>query len=78
MDFKVIFDNCSLLFEYFGWYSILLVLGTFTLMIPLNLLYKKIMKKEVLIIKMVNGIGNAMKCAPFTNGLLKCRNLALK
>ena len=48
MDFKVIFDNCALLFEYFGWYSILLVVGTFGLMIPLNLLYKKIMKKESL------------------------------
>lgn len=44
----MIFDNCSLLFEYFGWYSVLLVLATFGLMIPLNLLYKKIMKKESL------------------------------
>ena len=49
MDFKVIFDNCALLFEYFGWYSILLVAGTFALMIPLNILYKKIMKKESLV-----------------------------
>lgn len=48
MDYKVVFDNCALLFEYFGWYSILLVIGTTGLMIPLNLLYKKIMKKDSL------------------------------
>lgn len=46
MDYKVVFDNCALLFEYFGWYSILLVIGTTGLMIPLNLLYKKLMKKD--------------------------------
>lgn len=46
MDYKVVFNNCALLFEYFGWYSILLVVGTTGLMIPLNLLYKKIMKKD--------------------------------
>lgn len=46
MDYKVVFDNCALLFEYFGWYSILLVVGTTGLMIPLNLLYKKLMKKD--------------------------------
>lgn len=48
MDYKVVFDNCKLLFDYFGWYSFLLVLGTTALMIPINLLYKKIMKKECL------------------------------
>lgn len=48
MDYKVIFDNASLLFEYFGWYSILLVVGSFILMIPINLLYKKIMAKQSL------------------------------
>lgn len=48
MDYKVVFNNCALLFEYFGWYSILLVVGTTGLMIPLNLLYKKIMKKDSL------------------------------
>lgn len=46
MDYKIIFDNGTLLFEYFGWYSLLLVLGTTLLMIPINLLYKKIMKAE--------------------------------
>lgn len=48
MDLKVIFDNCTLLFEYFDWYAILLVFGVFGLMLPLNLIYKKIMKKESL------------------------------
>lgn len=46
MDYKVVFDNCKLLFDYFGWFSILLVVGTTGIMIPLNILYKKIMKKE--------------------------------
>lgn len=48
MDYKVVFDNCKLLFEYFGWFSILLVVGTTGIMIPINLLYKKLMKKECL------------------------------
>lgn len=49
MDYiTVIFNDAKLLFEYFGWYSILLVVGVFGLMIPLNLLYKKVMKKESL------------------------------
>lgn len=46
MDYKVVFENCALLFDYFGWYSILLVVATTGIMIPLNLLYKKIMKSE--------------------------------
>jgi len=46
MDYKVVFDNCKLLFEYFGWFSILLVVGTTGIMIPLNILYKKCIKKE--------------------------------
>lgn len=46
MDYKVVFDNCALLFDYFGWYSILLVVATTGIMIPLNMLYKKLMKTE--------------------------------
>lgn len=48
MDYKVVFDNCSLLFDYFGWYSILLVVATTGIMIPINMLYKKLMKTESL------------------------------
>ena len=48
MDYKVIFDNCKLLFDYFGWFSILLVVGTTGIMIPLNILYKKLIKKDSL------------------------------
>lgn len=46
MDYKVVFDNCKLLFDYFGWFSILLVVATTGLMIPVNILYKKFIKKE--------------------------------
>lgn len=46
METSSIIDNCKLLFSYFGWYSILLVIGTTLLMIPINLLYKKIMAKD--------------------------------
>ena len=48
MDYQKFFDTGKMLFEHFGWYSLLLVLGTTLLMIPLNLLYKKLMKKESL------------------------------
>lgn len=48
MNYQAIFDNAKLLFEYFSWYSLLLVLGTTLVMIPLNILYKKIMKKDSL------------------------------
>lgn len=48
MDYKVVFDNCALLFEYFGWYSIFLVVATTGIMIPVNMLYKKLMKTESL------------------------------
>ena len=48
MDYPKIFDNAKLLFEYFGWYSLLLVLGTTLIMIPLNILYKKIMANDSL------------------------------
>lgn len=41
-------EEAKMLFEYFGWYSIFLVLITTTLMIPINLLYKKIFKKDSL------------------------------
>ena len=39
-------DNGKMLFENFGWFSVLLVLGTTLIMIPINMLYKKLMKKE--------------------------------
>ena len=41
-----IIDNCKLLFDYFGWYALLLVAGVTLLMIPINLLYKKIMVSD--------------------------------
>lgn len=46
--FQEFFEAGNMLFEHFGWYSLLLVLGTTLLMIPLNLLLKKIMKKDSL------------------------------
>lgn len=46
--FQEFCDASKMLFEHFGWYSLLLVLGTTLLMIPLNLLLKKIMKKDSL------------------------------
>lgn len=48
MDYQKFFDTGKMLFEHFGLYAILLVLGTTILMIPVNLLYKKLMKKESL------------------------------
>lgn len=39
-------EDAKMLFGHFGWYSILLVVGTTLLMIPLNLLYKKLFKKD--------------------------------
>lgn len=47
-NFQEFFEAGNMLFEHFGLYSLLLVLGTTLLMIPLNLLYKKIMKKDSL------------------------------
>lgn len=48
MSFEHILEEATLLFEYFGLFSLLLVLGTFLLMIPLNIVYKKIMKTQSL------------------------------
>ena len=48
MDYQKFFDTGKMLFEHFGWYSLFLVLGTTLLMIPINLLWKKVMKKESL------------------------------
>lgn len=42
-------DEAKMLFENFGWYSIILVVITTVLMIPINLLYKKLFKKESLV-----------------------------
>lgn len=47
-NFQELSDAGKMLFEHFGWYSLLLVLGTTLLMMPINLLYKKIMKKDSL------------------------------
>lgn len=48
MDYQKFFDTGKLLFERFGWYSVLLVIATTLIMIPVNMLYKKIMKNESL------------------------------
>lgn len=48
MSIQAIGTEAIKMFEVFGWYSILLVLGTTFLMIPINELYKLIMKKESL------------------------------
>ena len=48
MDYQNFFDTAKMLFERFGLYSILLVLGTTLIMIPINMLYKKLFKKESL------------------------------
>jgi hypothetical protein len=41
-------EEAKMLFEHFGWYAVLLVLGTTLLMIPINMGYKKLMKKDEL------------------------------
>lgn len=46
MDYQKFFDTAKMLFNNFGWYSVLLVLGTTLLMIPVNMLYKKLMQKD--------------------------------
>lgn len=48
MDYQKFFDTAKMLFEHCGVYSIILVLSTTILMIPVNMLYKKLMKKESL------------------------------
>ena len=48
MSIQAIGTEAIKMFEVFGWYSVLLVLGTTLLMIPVNELYKLIMKKESL------------------------------
>ena len=48
MDYQKFFDTGKMLFEHFGWYSFLLVFATTLIMIPINLLFKKMMKKESL------------------------------
>lgn len=48
MDYQNFFDTAKMLFNRFGWYSILLVLGTTLIMIPINMLYKKLFKKDSL------------------------------
>lgn len=46
MDYQKFFDTMKMLFEHFGWYSLLLVLATTLIMIPINMLYKKMFKKD--------------------------------
>ena len=46
MDYQKFFDTGKLLFEHFGWKSFLLVLATTLIMIPINMLYKKVFKKD--------------------------------
>lgn len=41
-------EEAKMLFEHFGWYAIFLVIITTVLMIPINMLYKKLFKKESL------------------------------
>ena len=43
-----LFNNFGSLFEVFSWWSLLLVVGTTAIMIPINLLWKKVMKKDEL------------------------------
>ena len=46
MDYQKYFDTAKMMFEHFGWYSLLFVVATTLVMIPVNLLYKKIMKRQ--------------------------------
>ena len=41
-------EEAKMLFDNFGWYSIILVVITTALMIPINILYKKLFKKDSL------------------------------
>lgn len=48
MSIDTLWAEATALFETFGWYSILLVVATTLVMIPVNQLFKVIMKKECL------------------------------
>lgn len=47
-DASVLLKDMILLFNYFGWWSLALIAGVTLVMIPINMLYKKLMKKESL------------------------------
>lgn len=46
MSMEAIFNNFGSLFKTFGWYSLLLIVGTVVIMFPVNLLWKHLMKKD--------------------------------
>lgn len=46
MNMDTLWQEAQLLFSHFGWYSLLLIACTMLVMIPINILYKHIMKKE--------------------------------
>lgn len=48
MNIEVMFSNFGSLFKLFGWYSLLLIVGTVAIMFPINLLWKHLMKKDEL------------------------------
>lgn len=48
MNIDTLWQEAQLLFSHFEWYSLLLIAGTMLLMIPINALYKLIMKKDCL------------------------------
>ena len=45
MDYQKFFDTGKMLFEHFGWYSLLLVLATTLIMIPVNLMKKESLER---------------------------------
>lgn len=46
MDYSKFFDTAKMLFEHYGWKSLLLVVATTLIMIPINWLWKKVFKQE--------------------------------
>lgn len=46
MEFTELFRNFGSLFETFQWWSLLLIVGVVTIMVPINILLKKVMKDE--------------------------------
>ena len=48
MELAELFSHMGKLFEIFHWWSILLIVGVTGIMIPINMLYKKLMKTEKL------------------------------